>query len=461
MMRKLFVVLLISLLFVLSGCKTETFIDDGIDKNTIEVTILNDEEYNVTGEIVYHVNYDLDELYLMMFANTHYEGNDRVTINHLSINNKEVDFEFDGLDKSAINITLNEDISNGDIVCIQYDMDVVYPDTFRLANYGDMLYQMYFYPFVAVYNDGFDIDPYASVGETYYNTLYDYDVTIVIDDAFIVSAPGELVSTTPKDNKIAYRYVLENARDFSFSASTYYQVYEWEDMDMQFGIYSIRELTEEELVLTKEYVRKSFEVYESYIGEYYYDRFILELGYIYGMESTGIIYCSEEISETTIVHEVIHQWFFFMIGNDSYNDSFLDESLTTYLTALYYYDLYGLEGYDGYLDYRDSSQERLVEYWELYEGTSLLVTPDEMQDGYAFVIYYHGPSLFREYVYQYLDNDVDEFARILSVYYEQYQGDIATIDEFLTLLEEESGVEGTKEWFYFHLNNLQEVTNTP
>jgi hypothetical protein len=120
-----------------------------------------------------------------------------------------------------------------------------------------------------------------------------------------------------------------------------------------------------------------------------------------------------------------------------------------------------MDGYNGYLDYRDSSKESLEEHWEIYEGTSLLDTPDQMDEGYGFIIYYHGPSLFRQYVLQFLDNDIEEFARILSVYYNEYQGEVATIEEFLTLLEEESSMDGTKEWFYFHLNSLQDVANTP
>ena len=467
-MKKTLIILMTSVILFLSGCKEEEtietpdpFLDDGRDISEMVITIDEAYMYNIAGKILYHSENDFNELYLMMYPNTHYEGSDRVTINDLSIDGEDVIFQFDGVDRSAIKIILNQPISDGDTISIEYDMDVIYPNTFRIAHYGDMIYQMYFYPFVAMYDGEFDIDPYAERGETYYNTLYNYDVTIKLDEDFIVAAPGDYYYGGKEDSMKTHRYMLEDARDFSFSASTYYEVYEWTADEKEFSIYSIRDLSSQELMETKEYVRKSFEVYESYLGDYYYDHFILELGYIYGMESTGIIFCSEEIDEITVVHEVIHQWFFFMVSNDSYNESFLDESLTTYITALYLYDLYGMEGYNGYLDYRNSDQERFEEHWTNYGGTSLLDTVDEIGEGYGFVIYYHGPSLFREYVRQFLDNDVEEFARIVKVYFEEFDGEIATIDEFLTILENESGVSGTKDWFYFHLNSLQDVNNSP
>lgn len=462
-MRKAQVVMLLMMLIVLTGCKETKDIprDNGVDDYIMEVTIMNEEDYHIKGEIQYHSQNDLSELYLMMFANTHIEGDDRVLVNSIQVNGEDVTYGFEGEDMSALHLELNQNIEEGDLVTIEYDMDVEYPDTFRLVHYGETLYQMYFYPYVAIYQDGFDIDPYSQRGESYYNVLSDYDVTITLENDFIVAAPGELVEKDKDKELTSHRYLLENARDFSFSASTEYEVYTWKFDGDEYEIYSIRPLNSEELGRTKQYTEQSLDIFDRELGEYYFDRIVLELGYIYGMESSGIIYCSEEISEGTIVHEMLHQWFFFMVGNDPFDESFLDESITTYMSSMYYYELYGMAGYNGNLDYRDSSQERLSERWDEYQGRSLLETPDEMGDGYGFMIYYHGVSLIREYVLSFMDNDVDAFYAIMRDYFEMYNGEIATIDEFLTFLEEESGVDETIEWFLFHLNELQDVKNTP
>ena len=102
-MRKYQMFLVFALLVVLSGCKEVRDIprENGIDDHIMEVTIIDDEEYHIKGEIQYHSENDLSELYLMMFANTHYEGSDRVVVNSIKVDNGAVTYEFEGADKSA------------------------------------------------------------------------------------------------------------------------------------------------------------------------------------------------------------------------------------------------------------------------------------------------------------------------------------------------------------------------
>lgn len=150
-----------------------------------------------------------------------------------------------------------------------------------------------------------------------------------------------------------------------------------------------------------------------------------------------------------------------MIGNDQADESFLDESLTTYATSLYYYDLNGITGYNGYLNYRSSLKPQLSERYENSLGVNLLREVDDYGDDYGFLIYYHGPSIFRYYVDEFLDGDIDQMVEILTTYYQTFNKSIATIDEFLDLMEQVSGIENTKEWFYLQLNEFQDFDNRP
>ena len=179
------------------------------------------------------------------------------------------------------------------------------------------------------------------------------------------------------------------------------------------------------------------------------------------MESSSIIYCSREISEPTVVHEVVHQWFYSMIGNDQGDYSFIDESLTTFASALYYYDLYGREGADGAWGYRDSQQERLATHYESSLGSNMIRKVDNYQDLYAFIIYYHGPTMFRYYFDEFLDGDFDQLKTILNAYYDEYNGKEVSLVQFLDLWEEISGVENTREWFEMNLNEIQDLDNRP
>ena len=92
---------------------------------------------------------------------------------------------------------------------------------------------------------------------------------------------------------------------------------------------------------------------------------------------------------------------------------------------------------------------------------SLLRKVDEFDDQYVYLIYYHGVAIFKYYVDEYLDGDYYYFLELLRHYYDEYTGDTVSIGEFLDLLEEESGVDITREWFELQIGEMQELSNTP
>lgn len=54
----------------------------------------------------------------------------------------------------------------------------------------------------------------------------------------------------------------------------------------------------------------------------------------------------DEALETTIAHEVAHQWWNGVVGNDSVSGGWIDESLTNYFTLLYYEHNYGQDTFE-------------------------------------------------------------------------------------------------------------------
>jgi len=209
------------------------------------------------------------------------------------------------------------------------------------------------------------------------------------------------------------------------------------------------------------YMFYSFEFLEAYIGEYYFDTFTLELGDVYGMESSSIIYCSTEISEITIMHEIVHQYFFSMIGNDQYEETFLDESMTSFITGLLFADFYNDATADEFYYSRyDTSLSKYTERFNSNLNVTLLQNIDDIED-YGFVIYRHGQSILKYYMDEFLNGDRDEMLRIISVYFDEYSKDIAQVEDFVTLMERESDIAGTKDWFMMMLTGLQPLSNRP
>ena len=57
---------------------------------------------------------------------------------------------------------------------------------------------------------------------------------------------------------------------------------------------------------------------------------------------------SAVLLESTTAHEVGHQWFYNLVGNDQLDEPWLDEALTQYATWRYYADVYGSGGEQGF-----------------------------------------------------------------------------------------------------------------
>jgi hypothetical protein len=393
--------------------------------------------------------------------NTASEGYN-VTFERLTIDNQDYDVEYSGSDNTAIYIELDKTIKKGKNILIEFKYEFNYWDHGRIFGDGEYYNTMFFYPFVTMYDEyGWNVEPYTFMGESYYNDIGDYYVSLNVPEDFLVACSGGLVNEEVVEGRKLLDYSLDNARDFSFSTSSYYTEYSFHsnvnESDILFEIYSIFELSDTEYNNVVDYILNSFITYTDYIGTYDYDHYTLELGYIYGMESTGIAYCSREISEGTIVHEIVHQWIYSLIGNDQSDFSFIDEALTTFISGFYFYEMYGEVGATQYYMFRSSDQIRFFERWQAEENSTMLRKVDEYGENYGFIIYYHGPTLYKYFLDNSLDGDYNRFKLFLQALYAEYKYEVVTLNELLTLLETSTGVDGTVDWFMDNINEMKNL----
>ncbi len=141
--------------------------------------------------------------------------------------------------------------------------------------------------------------------------------------------------------------------------------------------------------------------------------------------------------EWVVVHEVLHQWWYALVGNDQVDEPWLDEALTQYCTLLYFEVKYG-----------DDVAERLREttfeepYARLQEAgrdrpVGLPVAAYNSSD-YGAVVYQKGPLYFhalREAVGE------DTFWEILQTYFERNRHGIARPEDWLAAVETVAGDE--------------------
>jgi aminopeptidase N len=132
--------------------------------------------------------------------------------------------------------------------------------------------------------------------------------------------------------------------------------------------------------------------------------------------------------ESTVAHEVGHQWFYNLVGDDQLDDPWIDESLTQFATLQYYTDEYGESGAEGF---RSSLEER----WERVGHTDIpigLSAAEHEEVEYEAIVYGRGP-LFFVAVKEVMGTEVfDEFLRD---YTETFSWDIATPEAMQSLAE--------------------------
>jgi aminopeptidase N len=159
------------------------------------------------------------------------------------------------------------------------------------------------------------------------------------------------------------------------------------------------------------------------------------------MEYSGLVVVEDGLYargggvEWLTAHEVAHQWWYVVVGNDPVAEPWLDEALTQYSTMLYYERTYGAE--------RGASIVRSV-FRDTYE--QLLASGRDKPVGLAASAY--SPGQYFQVVYDkgalYFDDlrkavGDERFFEILRLYYERHRYGIATPDSYLDVVESVTG----------------------
>jgi hypothetical protein len=149
-------------------------------------------------------------------------------------------------------------------------------------------------------------------------------------------------------------------------------------------------------------------------------------------------------TETVVAHEVAHQWFYNLVGNDNQDQPWLDESLAEFATWEYYRVQYGSARAVSF------AQDQTA-WWQSADDPSapigLPVSAYSSYD-YGAIVYGRGPLFFDA-----LRNTLGQttFDKFMQEYVQKYAWSIAYADDFKSLAEQHCGCDLTSlfdEWVY-------------
>lgn len=463
------------------------------DFNNVDIDKLNDytiyvefnpstKSYTASQKVEYVNNEDveLNELYFHLYPNAFREKETApflfdnfeeafpdgfkpggIDIKKLSIDDKSVEnYSIEGHGKTILKLPLEKVLKPGENLVIDMEYGVVLPPAQDRFGYGEKTFNFgNWYPIAAVYDDeGWNLDPYYSIGDPFYSDTSNYDITITVPKNVEIASSGNILSEKIEGNNKIWKIEAKLMRDFAWVASEHFIK---KEKEVDGTIVKVYFLEEDEKInkFAEEASYNSIEIFNDKFGQYPYGQYsVVATSFPSGMEYPGIVFIGEKYYddfykgylEIVIAHETGHQWWYGVVGNDEIDEAWLDESLTTYSEVVYAQGKYGDKVAENYYannveEYYKSSKEVLS------QSSEVVVKPlseFENWDDYGPLVYNKGAMLLNEIKVRYGDKTL---YTILNNYFNQYKFKNATTEDFIKVCEEVTGDnfdQLANEWLY-------------
>ena len=319
-----------------------------------------------------------------------------------------------------------------------------------------------FYPIPCVYDnkDGWNTDSYLTTGDPFYFDMAYYNLFIEAPNVMIIAATGNLEEKLENGATTLYHFnPIYPVREVTFSASQYFQVQSKISNGVNVSTYFL--LNDDYLWKNSalNHAEDALNLFNNTFGTYPYPTLnvVEEYTIFGGMEYPNQVYISESIDswgypldverrllEKIIAHEICHQWWYNLVGNDEIDVGFLDEGLTCWST-----DYYG-EYYHGdweYFQYTRYIDEVRVYYANNGFSSKINQTVYECiatDTDFNYIAYHKAPLVF-EKLRQTIG--LTAFLEGLKLYFERHQFEIVILSDIQLAFEDVVGQ--SLDWFFF------------
>ena len=287
-----------------------------------------------------------------------------------------------------------------------------------------------FYPQLAVYDqNGWDNEKSQRNGDGRHAGTADFEFSVTAPENWQILCNGDDVSRDTKNGAGQWQFRAPERRDLVFCAFPDYRLREREvDGVLLRGAFNAR-APEAVTDAVMDAAEQALRFYSRKLGPYPYRTLTVtntawSANAAYSKEYAGLVTVAlgEELStdqRLAAFHEIAHQWFYALVGNDENREPWLDESFATFFAFLC-------------LDENDRQ-----EWWcflqrigESFPAEKIDRPCDEVRD-YILVIYYRGAWLLKQ-VMDCLGEET--FCERLSDYCEQMAFQNASTEDFMRLV---------------------------
>ena len=390
--------------------EARSVLNERYDRSVYHLMVNIAEDYQsmtVKEEVLYtnHEDTTLDKIVLRMYPAIF---GAKVTYHRFLVDGVEVQPVVRAND-SVIELPLKDVLKVGTSIVLSTDLELQMPSdpsgNYQVFGFVDNLLTLaHFYPIIAVYDaDGWHDEIPPSYGDVVYSDTSYYLVEVTFPGDAVLVSSGISKEQQRADDRQTVLLAGGPMRDFFIAAGP-----GLEKISRQVGSTTVNSYANHEVLdgsrKALDTAAEAIRIFDEKIGSYPYIEFdvLATSTTALGVEYPGVtvinrtIYQPDEKTggvsnsiylESTIAHEVGHQWFYNVVGDDQVNQPWLDESLAQYITGLYFTHRYSDQAAEGFKD----------SWYSRWEGVKLQEIPiglpvkDYDPKTYGAIVYGRGP----------------------------------------------------------------------
>ncbi len=262
-------------------------------------------------------------------------------------------------DRTVVVALLTEPVTPGSTIEVEIVWKAKIPRTFARTGYrGDFYFIAHWFPKLGVFEgSSWNCHQYHASTE-YFSDYGVYDVSITVPEAYVVGATGPLVeSERNSPGTVTYRHVQEDVHAFTWTTSPDYVVLTDRFESVDLPSVDLRLLIQPEHLSQAarhfHATKVALDRYGRWYGPYPYQQLTV-VDPAWGSGAGGMEYPTLFTAGTRLfnpfgggspegvtIHEAGHQFWYGMVGNNEFEDAWLDEGLNTFSTARAFHDEYG------------------------------------------------------------------------------------------------------------------------
>ncbi|MFI2762207.1 M1 family aminopeptidase [Streptomyces echinatus] len=238
---------------------------------------------------------------------------------------------------TALKISLPAPLAQGQSTTIGFDLGITVPSgADRFGHDGAFSFIGNALPVLAVRDGaGWHLDPYTNNGESFYSLAADFKVTLDHPSTLLVPATGTSTDTPGSSGRTVTTATASKVRDFAWGAGPFTKISGTSPGGVPVNIYSVTGISSSSAQSMLSTAKTAVDAHAARFGAYPYGELdaVIDNNYWFGgMEYPGFVL--DLVSTTALTHEIGHQWWYGIVGDDEYTSPWLDEAFTDYATDL-------------------------------------------------------------------------------------------------------------------------------